>query len=445
MLPSSLRSTEGNVERGPGAAAASRRSEVEPQSAIASVYRRVTAMIDHDALVRSRVHSLVRVAYGAPATEDAHASEYPLLLATQTVRALGLGVAVATAADNLPAVTANEADRYWHHALAVALTARELARRDRVRDRDRAFVAGFLHDVGLPLALLEAGEQPAVAARRLGHDLSRAPSPVHDPVHPEAGARLVEQWNMAPELARAIRLHHRPTSASVGDQADLLVHTLRVADWLAASQGVSVSGDPAASTGMPAARAALRLDDEALEQLCLGLDRRVSQVCAALSLSPVSPDLAARTLFRAQMRLSPPPADAGQEPAGPKQPESSHDLIARVAEALKGKETVGDRLCAFAAAVAERTDLECVSCGLLAIDQDVVVAGSGRGGSRVAPGIKTKPLVLAGIKSRRAQKPARRHLDRLFPTAKPGVIHLSQGGDLSTVGADVRAAAQRQP
>ncbi len=446
MQPTGLNRPAGSPQGASSIVAPSSRAVEGRQGGLATVYRRVAAMIDHDPLVRRRVQSLVRVAYGAPVAEGTPPAGFALPLATQTVRALGLGVAVATAADNLPQVSTDEADRYWHHALAVALTARELARRVGVRDRDRAFVAGFLHDVGLPLALLEASDRAAESGRGSSEGQTRTVSLEGSrPGHPEAGARLVEQWDLAPDLAHAIRVHHDSEFDTTSGQADALVRTLQVADWLTASQGLSVSGDPAASAGVPTARAALRLDDEALEQLCLGLDRRVSQVCTALGLRPVSPDLAARALFQAHLRIAQTPATVEQEPTARPDHESTNNLFSHIAGGLRGELETPNRLTAFVAAVADRPGIECVRCGLRTSDQEVMVADAGRDDFEAAPDLRRMPFeAWRAVMEDQAAQARATHATVELPEGRAldVIVRVSHADDLPAVSADIRVAAQ---
>jgi len=301
---------------------------------------------DNDPLVRSRVQGLIRVAYGLPSSEGGSPSHNPLLLGAETVKGLTLGVAALTAAQQRDLAV----DDHWQHAIATALTARELARRVGVRDRDRAFVAGFLHDIGLLVP--PATELAAVTDAR------------HLPDHPATSALLTERWGLAPELAQAIRDHHDAQLPYVMGQAALLTRTLQVADWLAGTQAIASPGDPAAHSGAPSARADLRLDDDALEQLCLGLGRRVSQVCDALGLKAVSEDLAARALFRLQLRRA--GADAMQAHESSRQTADAPlaALIGRVAEALLECTSDQERLTAYCLAAVGRLGVERVRCGL---------------------------------------------------------------------------------
>ena len=113
--------------------------------------------------------------------------------------------------------------RLWEHSLVTAYGAAALAvamgRRDQ---RDRAFTAGLLHDVGK----LVLDPELAAARRRDGADAPR-PGTVTLAVertlagwdHGEAGGALLASWGLPAAVAAAVRWHHVPELAA--DHADL--------------------------------------------------------------------------------------------------------------------------------------------------------------------------------------------------------------------------------
>jgi putative nucleotidyltransferase with HDIG domain len=123
------------------------------------------------------------------------------------------------------------------HSVLVALFAQEIAKKARMNP-DEAFLAGLLHDVGIPTlvqALVEI--EPRVASFR---DVAGLLALLH-PRHAEIGARLAAAWAMPPRLIEAIGYHHEPHLAR-SDGRNALV--LRLANELA-GQGAA----PAAPSG----------------------------------------------------------------------------------------------------------------------------------------------------------------------------------------------------
>jgi putative nucleotidyltransferase with HDIG domain len=127
-----------------------------------------------------------------------------LVLGVAMVRSLEVSVAVFDrVGDKLSAALV---DRIWHHSLATATTARLLATRTKLGDRDDAFTAGLLHDAGRMLLMrrfpalhadpeADAGIE-AVERAQIGVD------------HGVVGGWLFEAWNLPPAIVQAVSQHH---------------------------------------------------------------------------------------------------------------------------------------------------------------------------------------------------------------------------------------------
>jgi putative nucleotidyltransferase with HDIG domain len=159
---------------------------------------------------------------------------------------------VAAAARQLFRASGTRARDLWHHALATALAAEELARRTRRADPATAFLPGLFHDVGRiaflladatsfeVIASLAAAEpEPAALLEREWYAFD----------HAEAGASLAAEWGLAPESCDAIRWHHAPTEAPEGQGLALLV---AAADELAYRVGLGGGFRPPVPQGLSA-------------------------------------------------------------------------------------------------------------------------------------------------------------------------------------------------
>jgi putative nucleotidyltransferase with HDIG domain len=105
----------------------------------------------------------------------------------------------------------NEAlQRCWHHSVAAALIAEELAKM-LGEPSDRAYTAGLLHDIGR-LALLAAypdrWQGMLEVARRQGIEELAAERELFDIDHCAAGRWLAREWALPDELINAIANHH---------------------------------------------------------------------------------------------------------------------------------------------------------------------------------------------------------------------------------------------
>jgi putative nucleotidyltransferase with HDIG domain len=106
------------------------------------------------------------------------------------------------------------------HSVLVALFAQEIAKKARM-NADEAFLAGLLHDVGIPTLIQGLAEiEPRVTSFR---EIDGLLALLH-PRHAEIGARLAAAWAMPPRLIEAIGYHHEPHLARSDGRNALILH-----------------------------------------------------------------------------------------------------------------------------------------------------------------------------------------------------------------------------
>jgi len=101
-------------------------------------------------------------------------------------------------------------NHFWHHSIGVAVSARVLAKYTNV-DRESAFTAGLLHDIGkLVLASCFSKEYAEIA--RLCDKNNCSTSEAEDKVigynHGVVGAKIAERWRLPQSIIDSIKLHH---------------------------------------------------------------------------------------------------------------------------------------------------------------------------------------------------------------------------------------------
>ena len=102
---------------------------------------------------------------------------------------------------------------FWVHSLKSAVLARELAKKMAYPHIEEAYLAGLMHDVGR-LALLSAAPGDYLSNFNAKDDerLCAFETSALGITHTEAGAWLVEQWNLDSFLADSVRYHHEPNT-----------------------------------------------------------------------------------------------------------------------------------------------------------------------------------------------------------------------------------------
>jgi HD-like signal output (HDOD) protein len=150
-----------------------------------------------------------------------------------------------------------EASRLWNHALAVGLAAEELAAMLGGVRRGEAFLPGLFHDLGHVVFFLTDPEaygeiqhlEETSAGGRLDLELAW-----YGFDHAEAGAAMASEWGLPADICAALRWHHAPETASVGQRlAEVVCGADRIATLigLGSRPGVVAESDPLAALMPP--------------------------------------------------------------------------------------------------------------------------------------------------------------------------------------------------
>lgn len=132
-------------------------------------------------------------------------------------------------------------DTLWQHSLATAYGASFLMKMAGLRaEQDRAFTAGLLHDIG-KLVLDVAVAAPDVNQGRVVMTPDREVAATGFD-HAQAGAALMESWNLPDQIITAVRFHHAPGDAPAGNKLPAAIH---VADKVAHVAGRLRAGSKA--------------------------------------------------------------------------------------------------------------------------------------------------------------------------------------------------------
>jgi putative nucleotidyltransferase with HDIG domain len=100
---------------------------------------------------------------------------------------------------------------FWKHSLGCAMVCRKFSEKLAQFDREKAYVAGLLHDIGfLVNSLIFANEFAVAAAKAVREEI-----PLHEAeavtmgfTHCETGQALAEHWGLSPEITEVIAHHH---------------------------------------------------------------------------------------------------------------------------------------------------------------------------------------------------------------------------------------------
>ena len=125
-------------------------------------------------------------------------------------------------------------DSFWRHNVDTGLVMRFLGKTAQVRDVERLFVIGLLHNLGKLMVL--AG-LPDAARQILEVTVEDCPQRQEQAVlgftFAECGAELLKIWQLPETLVDAVRYQHEPQNAQIDLQAAALLHIAsRAASWM---------------------------------------------------------------------------------------------------------------------------------------------------------------------------------------------------------------------
>ncbi|MCA9149949.1 MAG: GGDEF domain-containing protein [Planctomycetales bacterium] len=128
-------------------------------------------------------------------------------LGSRTISIVALGFSLKAALPSWKHESGVSDATLWRHSIATAVTARALARLSRFGDNETAFLCGLMSRIGQLLMYAIAPEEYGDV---LAHVNGRLPSPEEESehlgiTHHEAGALLLEKWNLPSTICQTVR------------------------------------------------------------------------------------------------------------------------------------------------------------------------------------------------------------------------------------------------
>ncbi len=221
-------------------------------------------------------------------------------LGTDMIKTLVISDSVFQTFNSFPNSGATDLRAFWKNSLTAAVLARDLARHLNYSQPEEAYLAGLLHNVGR-LALLATApkEYGFNFTARDDEDLCAVEQRTLQITHAEAGAWLIERWQLDSFLADSVLYHHEPSERL--EAAHPLIRIVRAAHLLSGH-----ADDP--NLVVEAARLC-DLEPEAADELLAQAARQVERAAVHLGIDLAgADDIPALPAF-----APPPPADPMQQ------------------------------------------------------------------------------------------------------------------------------------
>ncbi|MCA1248114.1 HDOD domain-containing protein [Massilia sp. MS-15] len=223
-------------------------------------------------------------------------------LGTDMIKTLVISDSVFQTFNNFPHSGSTDLRAFWKNSLSAAVMAKEIARAVDYPHLEEAYLAGLLHNVGRLALLATAPKEYAYNfTARDDEDLCAVEQRTLQITHAEAGAWLIERWQLDSFLADAVLYHHEPSERL--ESAHPLIRIVRLAHVL--------SCHPQDETLVLEAAALCGIDAGQVEPMLLGAARQVEKAAAHLGIDlqgaddvPAPPAFAPPALDPVQQRLS---------------------------------------------------------------------------------------------------------------------------------------------
>ena len=201
----------------------------DPKSTASHLHKIVT----HDPALVTRILKVVNSAfYGLPG-QIGSVERAIVLLGLNAVKNIAVAASLGQLFRGVKLCNGFTAKDLWTHCIAVAVTARELAKQIKVPIHDEAFLAGLIHDVGMLVQLHVAPDKLRTVCEQIaaqGGDYCAAERDVMGFDHQMLGLGLTEQWKFTRSCQLVAGYHHQP--AILTDNHRLLVTLVHAADTI---------------------------------------------------------------------------------------------------------------------------------------------------------------------------------------------------------------------
>ncbi|MGN6726681.1 MAG: HDOD domain-containing protein [Tepidisphaeraceae bacterium] len=201
----------------------------DPRSSASQLHK----IVSHDPVLVSRVLKVVNSAfYGLPGQVNS-VDRAIVLLGLNAVKNIALAASLGQLFRGAKLCEGYSAKDLWKHCLAVAVVAKELAKRAKKPFVEEAFLAGMVHDLGLLVTLQtwpEKLQNVCDEVRKTGRPFVEVEREFVGVDHQRLGEGLATRWKF-PRVCAQVAGHHHDQRANPDDIAAVMA-TVTLADTI---------------------------------------------------------------------------------------------------------------------------------------------------------------------------------------------------------------------
>ncbi len=182
-----------------------------------------------------------------------------------------------------------DTEYYWRRSIYSAIAARSLGEQQAVPCPEELFLAGLLQDIGmLILDCVMAEDYGAVANGTDHHTLAEAERQALGTDHLEAGAWVLNHWQLPDYLQRVVAFSHDPTAAAVPAQVAPLARCV-AASGLIADCWIFARSEPHTLRAATACRQWLGMDEQAYHGVMDSIGTELPEAARLFDMQPLDP------------------------------------------------------------------------------------------------------------------------------------------------------------
>lgn len=191
----------------------------------------LAALIAKDAGMTSKIMAVANSSAYQRHNRSVGLEQALVSLGTDMIKTLVISESVFQTFNNFPHSGSTDLRAFWKGSLTTAVIARDIARVLDYPQVEEAYLAGLLHNVGRLALLATAPKEYAYNfTARDDEDLCAVEQRTLEITHAEAGAWLIERWNLDSFLADSVLYHHEPVPRL--EAAHPLIRIVRLAHQL---------------------------------------------------------------------------------------------------------------------------------------------------------------------------------------------------------------------
>jgi HD-like signal output (HDOD) protein/signal transduction histidine kinase len=172
----------------------------------------LAALIAKDAGITGKILAVANSSAYHRNNRSVNLEQSLVALGTDMIKTLVISDSVFQTFNNFPHSGSTDLRAFWKNSLLAAVIARDLARRIDYQQAEEAYLAGLLHNVGRLALLATAPKEYAFNfTARDDEDLCAVEQRTLQITHAEAGAWLIERWQLDSFLADSVLYHHEPS------------------------------------------------------------------------------------------------------------------------------------------------------------------------------------------------------------------------------------------